>query len=252
MASHGAKSCFALASALSDGDGSNMAGEHCPAAPACHLSANRKMGWKVPFRVICKRNLMFAAVVLALAACSPQPASKAAIGGPFSMVDQNGKAQTEAVLKGKWSAVFFGYTYCPDVCPTTLQALAEAKKQMGAKGADLQVVFISVDPARDTPAQMKTYLDNQAFPQGAVGLTGSTDQVAATAKAYKVYYRKVGSGDAYTVDHVAYTYLMDPKGQFVRIIGSGDSPDDIAYEVAQAMAGNPDARPKASQGAPKG
>jgi protein SCO1/2 len=226
-----------------------MAGEHCPAAPACHLLASHKPARKVPSRVICKRFLMVAGLALALGACSPEQVPKAAIGGPFQMVDQYGKAQSEAVLKGKWSAVFFGYTYCPDVCPTTLQALGEAKKQLGDKANAFQVVFVSVDPARDTPAQMKTYLDNQAFPQGAVGLTGSEAQVAAIAKAYKVYYRKAGSGDAYTVDHVAYTYLMDPKGQFVRIIGSGDTPDDIAYEVAQAMAGNPDARPP-SQKAP--
>jgi protein SCO1/2 len=193
--------------------------------------------------VISKRSLILTSLALALAACSPQRTPKAAIGGPFQMVDQNGKAQTEAVLNGKWSAVFFGYTFCPDVCPTTLQAFGEAKKQLGARGKDFQVVFISVDPARDTPAQLKTYLDNQAFPEGVIGLTGSEAQVAATAKAYKVYYKKAGTGDDYTVDHVAYTYLMDPKGQFVRIIGTGDTPDDIVYEVTQAMAGNPDARP---------
>jgi protein SCO1/2 len=199
--------------------------------------------------VFSKPNLIFAALALTLVACSPQRAPKAAIGGPFQMVDQNGTPQSEAVLQGKWSAVFFGYTYCPDVCPTTLQALAEVKKQLGAKGDAFQVVFVSVDPARDTPAQMKTYLDNQAFPQGVVGLTGTDEQVAATAKAYKVYYHKAGSGEGYTVDNVAYTYLMDPKGQFVRIIGSGDTPDDITYEIAQAMAGNPDARPPSQKGA---
>ena len=169
------------------------------------------------------------------------------------MVDQNGKAQTEGVLSGKWSAVFFGYTYCPDVCPTTLQALAQAKRQLGAKGDKFQVVFVSVDPARDTPAQLKTFLGNQGFPGSAVGLTGTDAQVAAVAKAYKVYFHKAGSGADYTVDHVAYTYLMDPKGQFVRIIGTGDTPDDIVYEVGQAMDGNPDARPPSqSRPAPKG
>ncbi|HET9159737.1 MAG TPA: SCO family protein [Caulobacteraceae bacterium] len=200
-----------------------------------------------------RRIFSFAAATLALSACSPgQEAPKAAIGGPFTLVDQNGKPQTQAVLNGKWSAVFFGYTYCPDICPATLQALAEAERQLKPKGKDFQVVFISVDPARDTPAQMKTYLDNQAFPGNAVGLTGSDAQVAAAAKAYKVYYQKEGSGADYTVGHVAYTYLMDPKGQFVRIIGTGDTPDDIAYEISQAMAGNPDARPaKNSAAAPK-
>jgi protein SCO1/2 len=200
--------------------------------------------------VFLKRSLILGSLALALVACSPQRVPKAAIGGPFQMVDQSGRPQTDAVLKGKWSAVFFGYTYCPDICPTTLQALGEAKKQMGARAKDFQVVFVSVDPGRDTPAQLKTYLDNQAFPTGVIGLTGTDDQVAVIAKAYKVFYRKAGTGPDYTVDHVAYTYLMDPKGQFVRIIGTGDTPDDIAYQVTQAMAGNPDARPK-SQSAPK-
>jgi protein SCO1/2 len=199
-----------------------------------------------------KRNLILAAIALAIVGCSPQRLPKAAIGGPFTLVDQQGKPRTEALLKGKWSAVFFGYTYCPDVCPTTLAALGQAKRQLGAKGDDFQVVLISVDPARDTPAQLKTYLDNQSFPRGAVGLTGSDDQIAAVAKAYKVFYRKAGTGDDYTVDHVAYTYLMDPKGQFARIIGAGDTPDDIAYEVSQAMAGDPDARPPGQSAPPKG
>jgi protein SCO1/2 len=223
-----------------------MAGEHCARGASLSTVETGPRRFEGSHTVFSRRSLAFAAAALAVSACAPERAPKAAIGGPFTLVDQNGSPQTEAVLKGKWSAVFFGYTYCPDVCPATLQALAEAKRQLGAKGDDFQVVFISVDPARDTPAQMKTYLDNQAFPGHAIGLTGTDAQVAAAAKAYKVYYHKSGTGEDYTVDHVAYTYLMDPKGQFVRIIGAGDAPDDIAYEVAQAMAGNPDARPKGS------
>jgi protein SCO1/2 len=193
-----------------------------------------------------KRSLIASALALGLAACAPAAAPKAAIGGPFRLVDQNGKPQTEALLKGKWSVVYFGYTYCPDVCPATLQALGEAKRALGGKGRDLQVVLISVDPARDTPQLLKTYLDNSAFPEGAVGLTGTLDDVTAAAKAYKVYFRKAGSGDNYTVDHVAYTYLMNPKGEFVRIIDNTAAPDDIAYMVREAMAGRPDARPPTS------
>jgi protein SCO1/2 len=196
--------------------------------------------------MVSKRSLIASVLALGLVACAPAAAPKAAIGGPFQLVDQNGKPQTEALLKGKWSAVYFGFTYCPDVCPTTLQALGEAKRLLGGKGRDFQVVLISVDPERDKPALMKAYLDNAAFPQGAVGLTGTLDQVGSAAKAYRVYFKKVGTGDNYTVDHVAYAYLMNPKGEFVRIIDNTASPDDIAYMVREAMAGRPDARPPTS------
>lgn len=192
-----------------------------------------------------RRNASLSLAVLAtitLVACAPAATPKAAIGGPFHLVDQNGQPRTEALLKGKWTAVYFGYTYCPDVCPATLQALGEAKRALGAKGQAFQAVLITVDPARDTPQALKTYLDNSAFPQDAVGLSGTPDQIAEAARVYRVYYRKAGSGDNYTVDHVAYAYLMDPKGEFVRIIDNQASPDDIAYMVAEAMAGHPDAR----------
>jgi protein SCO1/2 len=169
-------------------------------------------------------------------ACAPK-ASGGDIGGPFRLVDQNGRPADESLLKGKWTAIYFGFTYCPDICPTTLQALAEAQKRLRSRGKDLQVVLITVDPERDTPALMKTYLDNPVFPKGTIGLTGSPEQIAAAAKAYRVYYKKAGSGDAYSVDHVAITYLMDPKGRFVRPIGNGTSPDDIAGIVSEAMSG---------------
>ena len=196
--------------------------------------------------MVSKRSLIASALLLGLAAFAPAAAPKAAIRGPFHLVDQNGRPQSEALLKGKWTVVYFGYTFCPDVCPATLQALGEAKKALGGKGNALQVVLISVDPARDTPQLLKTYLDNSAFPAGAIGLTGTAEDVAAAAKAYKVYFRKAGSGDSYTVDHVAYAYLMNPKGEFVRIIDNTASPDDIAYMVREAMAGRPDARPPTS------
>src|SRR6201996_3406388 len=130
---------------------------------------------------------------LALGGCGPgggkgaaapvQSSGEALVGGPFQLVDQNGKPADQNLLKGKWSAVFFGYTYCPDVCPTTLQALAQAEAKLGDKAKNLQVVFISVDPERDTPAQMKTYLSIPAFPRNTIGLTGTAAQVAAAAKA---------------------------------------------------------------------
>jgi protein SCO1/2 len=171
----------------------------------------------------------------------PQPEQTAAIGGPFHLQDQHGRATDQSVLKGKWSAVFFGYTNCPDACPTTLFALAQAEKQLGRKGDDFQTVFISVDPARDTPAQMARYLSNDAFPPHAVGLTGSPAQVAAAARAYKVYYAKAGEGPDYTVNHSSFTYLMTPKGRFACVIPYETAPDQIAVRVRRAMAEGPNA-----------
>ena len=123
------------------------------------------------------------------------------VGGPFQMTDQDGKRVDQSLLKGKWTAVFFGYTFCPEACPTTLTTLAKAQEQLGPKSKDLQVVFVSVDPARDTPAQLKTYLSSQSFPKGTVGLTGSATDVAKAAKAYKVFYQKSGTGPDYAMKH---------------------------------------------------
>jgi protein SCO1/2 len=164
-----------------------------------------------------------------------KPQSTAAVGGPFQLVDQNGAPATEKALKGKWSAVFFGFTYCPDVCPGTLQALAAATDQLGPKAKDFQIVFISIDPGRDTAAQMKTYLSADYVPKSTIGLTGSPEQVAAAAKAYKVYYAKVGDGPGYTMDHSTAIYLMDPKGRFKTVIPYNLPPDEIARRVKDAM-----------------
>ena len=109
-------------------------------------------------------------------------------GGAFHLVDQTGKPVSENILKGKWSAVFFGFTYCPDVCPTTLQVLAQAQDQLGPRAKDFQVVFVSVDPGRDTPEQLANYLSNSAFPKATLGLTGTPAQIAQIARAYRVVY----------------------------------------------------------------
>ena len=158
-------------------------------------------------------------------------------GGAFQLVDQAGKPVTEKVLKGKWSAVFFGYTYCPDVCPTTMAAMAQAQERLGPKAKDLQVVFITIDPERDTPAQLSRYLSNDAFPKGAIGLTGTPAQVDVAAKAYRVFYEKAGTGTDYLMNHSTPTYLMDPKGRFQKVLPYGISPDEIAKQIADAMRG---------------
>jgi protein SCO1/2 len=180
--------------------------------------------------------LCFIAACLALGGC--QRPNQVAIGGPFHLVDQNGRPRDEAILKGKWSAVYFGYTFCPDVCPTTLQTLAEAEEKLGSKANGLQVVFVTVDPERDTPAQLKTYLSSAAFPKGTIGLTGTPAQIADIAKAYHVFYQKQGSGSGYEVQHVSAVYLMDPDGRFDRPIGYGLTPDQEARQISDAMSGS--------------
>lgn len=159
----------------------------------------------------------------------------ALVGGPFQLVNQDGQPVDEKMLKGKWSAVFFGFTYCPDVCPTTMTAMGAAQKLLGPKADKLQVVFISVDPERDTPAQLKTYLSNEVFPKGTIGLTGTPEQVAAAGKAYRIYFKKNGEGSDYLVDHSTAVYLMNPKGQFDRVIPYGVSPEEIARQISEAM-----------------
>jgi protein SCO1/2 len=177
------------------------------------------------------------AAVLTLGACKPAATSGGDVGGPFQLVDQDGHAADQSILKGRWSTVFFGYTYCPDVCPATLQTLGQTSKKLGDKARDLQVVFVSVDPDRDKPATMKAYIDAQALPMRTIGLTGTPDQVARVAKAYHVYYAKAGTGAAYSVDHSAVIYLMDPKGRFVAPLSPAMTADQLAKEIAKAEAG---------------
>lgn len=158
-----------------------------------------------------------------------------AIGGGFNLVDQDGKPVDQSILKGKWTAVFFGYTFCPDVCPTTLQTLGAASSQLGARGKDFQVVFVTVDPDRDKPAVLKSYLSSAAFPRGTIGLSGTPDQIAAIAKAYGVFYQKAGSGSGYAVDHSSAIYLMNPKGQFDSVIAYGLTPQETRDQIVKAM-----------------
>jgi len=157
-----------------------------------------------------------------------------AIGGPFTLVDGDGKTVTEADFRGRYMLVFFGYTYCPDVCPTTLQTISTALDMLDpAIAAKVVPVFISVDPARDTPQVMADYVAH--FRPGMVGLTGTEAQVAAAAHAWRVYYAKApgagDSGDDYLVDHSAILYLMGPDGAYV----SHFSHDADAQKIAEGL-----------------
>ncbi len=160
---------------------------------------------------------------------------EAAIGGPFRLVDDAGRPVDQHVLDGRWSAVFFGYTNCPDTCPATLQALNAAAQQLGGGRKAFQVVFISVDPARDTPAEMKLYDTSQGYPPGGLrGLTGTPAQVASVADEYHAFY-KAGTGPGYAVQHSAAIYLMDPQGRFVKPLDETQPPTSLARQIKDAM-----------------
>ncbi len=188
-----------------------------------------------PWIAVGVASLVLLAAIALRSGTNTATGSGGAVGGPFQLVDTSGKPVDQSVLKGKWSAVYFGYTYCPDVCPTTLTTLGGAIDRMGPRAKDFQVVFITVDPHRDTPAQLKNYLSSAEFPRGVIGLTGSDAQVAKVAQAYKVYYQKAGAGAAYTVDHSSAIYLMDPKGQFDTVIPYGLTPDQAKDSIVKAM-----------------
>ena len=138
------------------------------------------------------------------------------IGGPFSLTDHRGKAVTDKDFVGKPMAVFFGFTHCPEVCPTTLVQLGNLTKQIGQAADKLQILFITVDPERDTPEQMALYLES--FDPRVVGLSGTREQVEAALKAYKAYAKKVPTDGSYTMDHTASVYLMNADGSFRTMI----------------------------------
>ena len=151
-----------------------------------------------------------------------------AIGGPFTLTDQTGKTVSDRDFRNRYMLIFFGYTYCPDVCPTTLSTVAGALDKLGPSFArKLVPIFITVDPERDTPAVMKTYVE--AFGPAIQGLTGSPEDIAKVAKEFKVYAAKVkgDSPEHYTVDHSAILYLMGPDGRFIAHFTHGISVDDL-------------------------
>jgi protein SCO1/2 len=158
------------------------------------------------------------------------------IGGPFTLQESNGQTVTDKNFRGKYMLVYFGYTYCPDVCPTTLNAVADALDKLGKKADDLQPLFITVDPRRDTPAVMKQY--TEAFTPRLVGLTGTAEEIAAVAKEYRVYYAEHRTGPGpndYSMDHSSILYLMGPNGRFIAPIRADASGAEIASELAKLI-----------------
>src|SRR3712207_4035501 len=165
----------------------------------------------IPLLVFAIAALTLLTTLLLILPDAQQSAGKVPIGGPFRLTSQEGKPFTDENLKGKPFVVFFGFTHCPEVCPTTLYDLTQDMAALGSDGQKLQAAFVTVDPARDTPELMKTYLSS--FDPRIVGLTGTDEEIAAAARAYKIYYRKVPTDGGYTMDHSATLFLMDKIGR---------------------------------------
>jgi protein SCO1/2 len=158
----------------------------------------------------------------------------AAIGGPFQLTDQSGQAVTDKSLQGRPTLIFFGYTHCPDVCPTSLFELSEVLRAMGEDADRVNAYFISVDPERDTQAAMKDYLSS--FDPHLKGLTGSPDAVAKAIADYRVYAKKVPLKDGdYTMDHTALVYLMDRNGKFVAPFNLKRKPEEAAADLKRYL-----------------
>lgn len=154
----------------------------------------------------------------------------------FRLSDHVGDEVGPETLIGRPAMVFFGFTYCPDFCPTTLATLKATQDRLGADAQNLQILFISIDPERDTPQQLKDYLSSDGFPTGVIGLTGTPEQVAQAARAYRAFYEKVGEGESYTMNHALTVYLMGPDGRFRSAVTHDLDPDRSAQLIRQTMA----------------
>jgi cytochrome oxidase Cu insertion factor (SCO1/SenC/PrrC family) len=160
------------------------------------------------------------------------------VGGPFELIDHSGHARTERDFRGRLMLVYFGFTYCPDVCPTDLQAISLAMDKLGVDAAKIQPMFVTVDPERDTPTHLADYV--KLFHPRLIGLTGSAEAIRKAADAYKVYYARVDlNKDAgYTVDHTAFIYLMDRDGNYLGFFPPGTSADRMV-EIIRPHLGVP-------------
>jgi cytochrome oxidase Cu insertion factor (SCO1/SenC/PrrC family) len=161
---------------------------------------------------------------------------KALVGGPFQLTTHNGDRARDSDFRNKLMIVDFGFTYCPDICPAALQLITAALDKIGDKADQIAPLFITVDPERDTPEQLKLYMSS--FHKNLIGLTGSAKEISQVAKAYRVYYRKVKSEtlNDYTMDHSSLIYLMDGNGQFITYFPHTTSPDRMAEKLAAEVA----------------
>ena len=176
-----------------------------------------------------------ALTIAALLWSGPPAARAAAVGGPFQLVDHSGSAVTEGSFDDRYLLVYFGYAWCPDICPTELLVIGQAVDALGDLGDEVQPLFITVDPARDTVEALADYVP--AFHPRLVGLTGSEEQVHEAAKAYRVYYRlnEPDEDGTYLVDHTSYIYFMDPDGDYVTHFVFGQGPEKMAEIIRKHL-----------------
>lgn len=180
--------------------------------------------------------VIFSAAIFFVAGKGPavQAPAPSAIGGTFRLVDHNGQTVTDADLKGKPFLVFFGFTHCPDICPTTLFEVSEILGKLGGEADRVNALFVTVDPERDTADKLKDYLSS--FHPRLRGLTGTSEAIAAMEKAYRVYSKKVPlDGGGYTMDHTALVYLMDKDGRFVAPFNMKRKPEEAAAELRKYL-----------------
>jgi cytochrome oxidase Cu insertion factor (SCO1/SenC/PrrC family) len=163
--------------------------------------------------------------------------SRGLIGGPFTLVDHTGKLRSDNEFRGKLMVIYFGYTYCPDVCPTDLMAISQAIDALGSAGEMVQPIFITVDPERDTIPHLAEYVS--AFHPRLIGLTGSPEQIRRVALAYKAYYAKVKNdrGDDYAIDHTGVIYLVGRDGQYLGFVPPQTKPDRLIEILRRQLAG---------------
>ncbi len=160
------------------------------------------------------------------------------IGGPFTLQTTDGRTVTERTYRGKWVAIFFGYTSCPDACPTALSNMSVALEKLGKDAEKIQPLFVTVDPDRDTSRVLAGFV--QSFDHRIVGLLGTRAQIDAAAKAYRAFYQlHKEQGDGYTVDHSAYFYLMDPDGKFANVVEGTTPGDQMAEKIGKLIADRP-------------
>lgn len=159
------------------------------------------------------------------------------IGGPFSLTDHTGRQVTDRDFRGNFTLVFFGYTFCPDVCPTELGDIALALDELGTDSVGVTPLMISIDPERDTPATLAEYVP--LFHERLIGLTGTAEQIKEVADAYRIFYRRVEDPKYtyYLMDHTSFVYLLDPEGKVASLFRYGTSPEEMAAIIRQHMRG---------------
>lgn len=188
-----------------------------------------------------RRTVVLAAAAAAITACQPAPFKSidltgAAYAQDFRLPDDaDGAMRSLGEFKGKVVLVFFGFTQCPDVCPTALGRAIDVRKLLGADGDKVQVVFITVDPERDTPEVLREYM--KAYDPSFIALRGNAEQLASTAKEFKVYFQKVPTKGSYTMDHTAVTYAFDPQGRVRLVLKHDQSAQEIASDLRNLLRG---------------